>query len=248
MTAPLIHPSAIVNPNAKIGKNVKIGPFCIIHGNVLIGDNSKIDAYSEIGIKTNLGDGSPLVIGHDSHLRSHAVFYESSKFGPGLITGHRVCVRELTRVGQNAQLGSGVDIQGHCTIGDFFRTHNSVHIGQKSKIGNFVWMFPEVLLTNDPNPPSNNLIGPEIGDFSVVAAKTVLLPGVKIGQHCFVGASSLVGIDIPDRKMASGNPAIILGDASIIRMKDDIRIRAYPWNKRFQRGYPEEVVLSWKDN
>lgn len=248
MTAPSIHPSAIVSPRATIGSNVEIGPFCIIHANVTIGSNTRIDAYSEIGIKTNLGDSSPLSIGPDSHIRSHAVFYESSKLGPGLITGHRVCVRELTEIGRNAQLGSGADIQGHCTIGDFFKTHNSVHIGQKSKIGNFVWMFPEVLLTNDPNPPSNNLIGPEVGDFSVIAAKTVLLPGVKIGKNCFIGASSLVGIDIPDEKMASGNPAIILGNASIIRMKDDIRIRAYPWNKRFHRGYPDDIILSWKES
>ena len=111
-------------------------------------------------------------------------------------------------------------------------------------------MYPDVLLTNDPNPPSdqNNFLGVQIGDFTVIAAKTTLLPGVLIGKNVFVSAQSLVGINVPDKKLVSGNPAKIIGEASMLRMKNDIRIRAYPWNKRFVRGYPEDVILSWQND
>lgn len=108
------------------------------------------------------------------------------------------------------KLGLPRTSKGTARSGDYVRTHRGVHIGQKSKIGNFVWMFPDVLLTNDPNPPSEVWYGPHVGDFAVIAARVVLLPGVKVGKHVFIAAQSLVGIDVPDETMASGNPAKIL--------------------------------------
>ncbi len=245
-----IHATAIIGINVKLGNNCEIGPFTIIHENVSLGNNVTIGSHCEIGIKTRLGDGSPLIIGDNALIRSHSVFYESSIIEEGLVTGHHTCVRELTKAGKGLQIGSASDIQGHCSIGDYVRTHRGVHIGQQSIIGNFVWMYPDVLLTNDPNPPSdqNNFLGVQIGDFTVIAAKTTLLPGVLIGKNVFVSAQSLVGINVPDKKLVSGNPAKIIGEASMLRMKNDIRIRAYPWNKRFVRGYPEDVILSWQND
>lgn len=240
-----IHPSAIVSPRASIGPECTIGPFTIVHDNVRMGSRVNIGSHCELGIATPLGDGSPLVIGDDAVIRSHSVFYECSSFGAGLVTGHHVAAREMTRAGAGLKIGSASDIQGHCEIGDYVRTHRGVHIGQQSRIGNFVWMFPDVLLTNDPNPPSDKLLGPRVGDFSVLAAKCTLLPGVTLGSKVFVAAHSLVGIDVPDGAMAAGNPAKVLGPASMVRLKNDIRVKAYPWHLRFTRGYPAEIVQSW---
>jgi acetyltransferase-like isoleucine patch superfamily enzyme len=231
-----IHASAIVSPRASIGSNVTIGPFCLIHDNVEIGNHSTIEAYCELGHPSRLSDGSPL-----------RMFYEGSSFGASLVTGHHVTVRELTRAGLNFQIGTKSDIQGHCRIGDYVRTHNSVHIGQKSVIGNFVWLFPDVLLTNDANPPCEILYGPIIGDFAVLASKVTILPGVKVGERAVIGAHSLVSSDVGPGMFANGSPAKSLCKASDIRMKNDPRVRAYPWQKRFHRGYPDSVVATWAD-
>lgn len=243
-----IHYTAIIGPNARLGEDCTIGAYTIIQDNVCLGNRVTVGSHCELGIPTSLGDGSPLMIGNDSLIRSHSVFYESSTLDAGLVTGHHTCVREMTVAGKGLQIGSATDIQGHCTIGDYVRTHRGVHIGKKSIIGNYVWLYPDVLLTNDPNPPSDesNFLGVQIGDFTVIAAKSTLLPGVVIGNHVLVSAQSVVGINVPDKKLVSGNPAKILGDASMIRMKNDVRVKAYPWNKRFFRGYPEKIVLSWK--
>jgi acyl-[acyl carrier protein]--UDP-N-acetylglucosamine O-acyltransferase len=243
-----IHPTAIVGPHAGLGEDCTIGEYTIIRDNVCLGNRVTVGSHCELGISTELGDGSPLMIGDDSLIRSHSVFYESSTLGAALVTGHHTCVREMTVAGKGLQIGSAADIQGHCVIGDYVRTHRNVHIGKRSIIGNYVWLFPDVLLTNDPNPPSDesNFLGVQIGDFSVISAKSTLLPGVVIGAHVLVSAQSLVGINIPDKKLAGGNPARIIGDTSILRMKNDIRVKAYPWHKRFFRGYPEEIVLRWK--
>jgi UDP-3-O-[3-hydroxymyristoyl] glucosamine N-acyltransferase len=241
----LIHPTAIVSPQAQIRTNVRIGAFSIIHPNVIIEEGTTIEPYCEIGHPTTLADGSPLIIGGQSLIRSHSILYEGSMFGPKLVTGHHVTVRERTVAGKNLQIGTKSDIQGHCSFGDFVRLHSNVHIGQKSTIGNFVWLFPDVLLTNDANPPSNDLHGAIVGDFSVLCAKVTILPGVNIGKHSVVGSQSLVGIDVQDGMFANGSPAKILCKASILRMKENPAQKAYPWPYRFSRGYPLEIVENW---
>lgn len=243
---PFIHPTAVVSSKAIIGEDVQVGPFCLIHDNVEIGSRTIIEGYCELGHPSQLSDGSPLRIGADSHIRSHSIFYEGSSFGDKLITGHHVTVRELTRAGLNFQIGTKGDIQGHCRIGDYVRTHSNVHIGQRSEIGNFVWLFPDVLLTNDPNPPSETLRGARIDDFVVIASKATLLPGVNIGAHAVIGAHTLVGIDVPPEMFCNGNPGKILCKASALRMIDNPAQRAYPWPNRFVRGYPDSVVSLWQ--
>lgn len=241
-----IHPTAIVSPDAQLGKAVVIGPYTIIHDNVRVGDRVRIDAYCEIGYPTPLAKGEPLVIGNDALIRSHSVFYQGSVFGNGLVTGHHVAVRELTLAGDGFQIGTFADIQGHCSIGHHVRTQSSVTIGHNSVIGNFVWLYPGVLLTNDPNPPSNQVCGVVIEDYAVVAAHATLLPGVRIGRGSFVTAHALVGQDMPPDSLVSGSPAKRMCRASDMRMKNDPRQKAYPWFKRFGRGYPPEVLSYWE--
>jgi acyl-[acyl carrier protein]--UDP-N-acetylglucosamine O-acyltransferase len=245
MSGPIIHPSSVIGSRARIRDDVTIGPFCLIHDNVEIKEGTTIESHCEIGLPTRLSNGTPLVLGRNSYIRSHSIFYEGSFFGDGLVTGHHVTVRECTKAGIGLQIGTKSDIQGHCEIGDYVRLHSNVHIGQKSKVGSFVWMFPDVLLTNDPNPPSDNLLGPLVCDYAVLCSKVTLLPGVRVGQHAVVGACSLVGINIDDGKFANGTPAKIQCDASLLRMKVNPALKAYPWPPRFQRGYPADVTKNW---
>ena len=238
-----IHPSAIVSPKAKLGKNIKIDAFSIIHENVQIGDNSEIGSHCEIGIKNHLSENLPLIIGPNSIIRSHSVFYEGSTFGDKLITGHRVTVREKTNAGVNFQIGTLSDIQGHCEIGDYVRLHSNVHIGQKSKIGNFVWIFPYVVLTNDPYPPSDNLVGVTVHDFAAIATMSVILPGATIAEGCLIGAHSTVkGLTEP-HCIYVGSPAKNVGSTSKIKLPDGTS--AYPWTQHFRRGYPEDITQNW---
>jgi len=243
----MIHLTAIVSEQATIGKNVQIGPFTIIHAGVTLEDNIKIGAYSEIGIDTPLAKEKMLTIGKNSNIRSKAVIYIGSNIGDELQTGHSITIRENSIIGKGVQLGNRTDVQGDCEIGNYTKMHADVHIGKMSKVGNYCWLFPEVLLTNDPTPPSNDLLGAILEDYVVVSSKSLLMPGVLVKQNAVISAGSLVNIDIPEGKLAQGNPAKIICDANILRLKTDIRIKAYPWYKRFFRGYPKEVVLEWQE-
>ncbi|MCG3767566.1 N-acetyltransferase [Vibrio cincinnatiensis] len=241
----MIHPTAIISNKAQIGKNVSIGAYSIIHDNVVISDNTIIESYCELGVSNHLSGGHLLTIGENSHIRSRSTFYEGSTFGNKLVTGHSVTVRENTVAGENFQLGTLSDIQGHCKIGDYVRTHSNVHIGQHSQIGNFVWLFPYVVLTNDPHPPSNVMQGVTVSDFAVIATMSVVLPGTKIAEGVFIGAHSCIGGRTEQDMLYTGSPAKKIGPASKIKLKDGSRQPAYPWRKHFHRGYPESIISQW---
>lgn len=238
-----IHPTAIISDKAKIGNNVTIGAYTIIYDNVEICDNTVVESFCEIGVSNHLSDSGILKIGKNSHIRSHSILYEASEFGDNLVTGHRVTIREKTFAGKNLQVGTLSDIQGHCSLGDFVRLHSNVHIGQKSRIGNFVWIFPYVVLTNDPTPPSNILQGVTIEDFAVIATMSVILPNTKISTGCLIGAHSLVKGITESECIYVGNPAKNIGRTDKIKLENGEP--AYPWTKHFKRGYPEYITKDW---
>lgn len=245
MTSFLIHPTAHIEPGARLGDNVSVGPFTLIHANVEIGGDTQIGSHCEIGLPTPLAGGLPLVIGAGAVIRSHSVMYEGSIYGEGLRTGHRVTMRERTTVGRNAQFGTLADIQGDVEIGDFFRSHSNVHVGKHSRIGNFVWIFPYCVLTNDPHPPSQVQVGCVIEDYAVVATMAVVLPGVRVGAHSVVGAHSLVNRDVEPHMLVAGNPARNIRPAREVKLKDGTGRAAYPWPTHFREGYPEDAFQGW---
>lgn len=241
----MIAASAIVSPKARLAADVRVGPFCIIHDDVEIGAGSVIEAYCEIGYPTPLAQGRPLQIGANALIRSHSVFYQGSRFGDGLLTGHRVTVRENIEAGLNLQIGTLSDLQGDATFGDYVRLHSNVHIGKHSTVGSFVWIFPYVVLTNDPHPPSEVRAGCVVGDYAVVATMSVLLPGASVGEHALVAAHSMVGKDVAPHTVVGGSPAKFLCNTRDIKRKDGSGAPAYPWTSHFTRGYPPDVVAQW---
>jgi acetyltransferase-like isoleucine patch superfamily enzyme len=241
----MIHPTALIDEKAKIGNGVRIGAYTIVHANVSIGDNTEIGSHCEIGVPSSLSGGAPLIIGNSSLIRSHSVFYEGSSFGEKLVTGHRVTVREKTEAGDAFQVGTLGDIQGHCKIGNFVKFHSNVHIGQHSTIGNYVWIFPYVVLTNDPHPPSNVMMGVTIEDYVAIATMTIILPGVTVKSGALVGAHSSVNKTVEPDTVVAGSPAKFICDTSAIKLKDGSGESAYPWRRHFHKGYPEAAVALW---
>lgn len=240
----MIHPTALVSPGAVIGEGVSIGPFSVVMDDVTLGDGTTVQSHCVLGERAGSWAGERLVIGERSIIRSHSVLYAGSILGQGLVTGHNSMIREGTRSGANLQVGSLSDIQGDCSFGDFVRLHSNVHVGKGSVIGDFVWLFPYVVLTNDPHPPSHVFKGCSVEDWAVIATGSVLLPGVSVGKDALVGAMSLVRRDVPEGAVVAGVPARVLGDAADIRRQDGSGEPAYPWRAHFARGYPEEIVSS----
>jgi len=240
----LIMINSIISLKAKISNSAKIGNFCTINDNVVIGDNCIIEDYVSLGV-SNSDKHDPLIIKENSKIRAYSLFYSGSEFGPNLVTGHRVMVREGIQAGRDLQLGTMADLEGEAKIGDYVRIHCSSHISQLSIIENFCWIYPYVVLTNDPTPPSDIRKGCLIKEFAIIATHACLLPGVTIGSNALVAAAALVSKNVPDNKIVAGVPAKVVGDVSSIKLQNSQK-SAYPWKNHFSRGYPKELINEWK--
>ena len=67
-------------------------------------------------------------------------------------------------------------------------------VAQHARIGDFVWLFPHVVLTNDPHPPSHDrfFAGPIVEDYAAVGARSCILPGIRLGTRSLVAAGATV--------------------------------------------------------
>ena len=77
---------------------------------------------------------------------------------------------------------------------------------------------PYVILTNDPIPPSYIKKGVIIEPFAVVCTRSTILPGKKIGFGSFVGANSLVNLNLKPEMIGSGNPFKIRANINTLKI------------------------------
>lgn len=245
----MIHPTAFVSDGADIADDVEVGAFTVIHDGVVIGSGSVIGSHCLIGEPTDLAFRRPLVLGARSLVRSHSVLYAGSTFEERLETGHHVTIREGTTAGPNLRVGTLSDLQGDTTFGRYVRLHSGVQVHKGSTVGDFVWIFPSAVLTNDPHPPSDvALAGVTVEEFAVIAAMACVAPGVRVGARSLVAASSMVVRDVPPDTVVRGVPARSVGPTSEVLLRDGSGSPAYPWTRHFHRGYPKDIVEAWESD
>lgn len=257
----------VIGNNSYIGKNVSLGDGvviknnCIIEDNVILGNGVIVDHNSIIRSDVTIGDGSyigansivgeyqmdymqdheyhrhELTIGKKAIIRSGSIIYGGSRIGNDFQTGHQVTIREESEIGNNVSIGTLSDIQGRCKLGNYVRLHSNVHVGMHSRIDDCVWIFPYVVLTNDPMPPSENVFGCHIHSFAIIATNAILLPGIEVKNDALIGAGSVVTKDVNEYEVVFGNPAKVNGD--VRDMKDRVSGEAhYPWRCHFDRAMP----------
>jgi acetyltransferase-like isoleucine patch superfamily enzyme len=126
---------------------------------------------------------------------------------PTLRIGDRVNIEQGVHIVCNCEITieNDVSITPYCVIVDTDHPHDPPDRGPK--IGNRLSTQPSSV---------------HIGEGSFIGAHTVILPNVKIGKYCVIGAGSVVNKSIPDYCVAAGIPAKILSvfDTSTRRWKN----------------------------
>jgi acetyltransferase-like isoleucine patch superfamily enzyme len=98
------------------------------------------------------------------------------------------------------ELGEGVHLASHTCIYTH-SSHNAIRLLGKK--------FIEV---EAMHRPAYNISSVSIGAFTFVGTHCVILPGVKIGKGCIIGAGSVVTKDVKDFEIVAGNPATVKGN------------------------------------
>lgn len=232
-----ISKSAIIGVKVQIGRNTIIHDNVEIMNNTIIGDNCIIGEPGNQSYNDDNHINPKTVIGSNSLIRSGSIIYSGSLFGEYFTTGNMVSIREKSIFGNHCSVGTFSDVQGAVTFGDYCRLNSHVQIASKCMFGSFVFIYPMVVFTNDPLPPSNHLTGSTVGNFSQIAAGSIILPGLTIGKHCLIGAQSLINKSVPDYEFHAGNPAVRIGKVNHIWSKENKRPH-YPWPYNFEKNLP----------
>lgn len=185
----------------------------IQYGTNRLGKNAQVFEPVTLGFPSReyLGakDFPGVTIGDDAVIRSGSIIYCDVIIGDRFQCGHNVIIREKTVIGDNTSVGTASVIEGYSSIGNNVRMQSMVFIPTHTEIADGVFIGPAVVLTNDRYPPTGKpeLKGPVIEENAVIGAKSIILPGIKIGKGAAVAAGALVTHDVPAGMMAIGSPA-----------------------------------------
>jgi acetyltransferase-like isoleucine patch superfamily enzyme len=138
--------------------------------------------------------------------------------GEGFQTGSKAIIREESHFGTNCSFGALSQCDGQVKIGNNCRFHNNVFIATFTTIEDNVHFYPMSCTVDSLHPPcQKGREGPFLGEGTIVGAKVLILPRVKIGKGAILAGAAVVTHDVPAGMVVAGAPA------KIIRRKDEVR-------------------------
>src|SRR5690348_6512541 len=174
-----IHPTAIIDPSAKVPESCNIGPFCIIGEDVELGENCQLLSHVVLGGPTKIGDNNRvfpfttlglepqdlkfkgektrLEIGNDNVIRESATIHRGTPGGGG-----------ITRVGNNCLIMAYTHIAHDCTIAD-----NVIMANAATLAGHVT-----------------------VEEFAVVGALCPVHQFVRIGAYSYIGGGTTITQDV----------------------------------------------------
>jgi acetyltransferase-like isoleucine patch superfamily enzyme len=134
---------------------------------------------------------------------------EKAKIGENVKIWHFSYVGDNTEIGDNVSIGSLAHIDYDVKIGENTRIEGQAYIPPLSRIGKNVFIGPAAVLTNDPYPMCNKMIGVTIEDNAIIGARAVIKAGLTVGKNSVVAMGAVVTKNVPENTVVIGSPASI---------------------------------------
>jgi UDP-N-acetylglucosamine acyltransferase len=185
-----IHPTALIDPKARLAKGVQVGPYSIVGPQVEIGEASWIGAHVVLDGRTRIG-------------RNNRIFHFASIGGPP----------------QDKKYGgedSTVDIGDGNTIREYVTINRGTALDKgATRVGDDNWIMAYVHFAHDCQVGSHTIFANAcqlaghvaVGDWAILGATTLVHQFVHIGAHAFTGMGSFLPQDLPPYVTAAGNTA-----------------------------------------
>lgn len=189
-----IHPSAVVSPRARIGRDCYIGPYSIIGEDVELGESVRLESHCVVDGKTSIGEGTHVFPFVSIGLAPQDLKYqgEPSK----TIIGRRNQIREFVTIHRGTS-GGGMLTR----IGDDCLLMAQAHIAHDCLLGN------EVIMANAATLAGHVIIE----DRANIGAYSGVHQFCRVGQEAYVGGYSVVVKDALPFALTVGNHARCYG-------------------------------------
>lgn len=176
----MIHSTAIISPDARLGEGVEVGPYALIGPEVSIGDGSRIDSHAVVESHVRMGKncrvssfasvGAPP---QDLKFRGEETWVE---------IGDDVVVREYATINRGTATGVGTTRVGNnCMIMAYCHVAHDCQVGSRVIMANAATLAGHI----------------EIEDGAFIGGLTGVHQFVKIGTLAMIGAQSGVSQDVP---------------------------------------------------
>src|SRR5450830_1859131 len=138
----------------------------------------------------------------------------SATIGAGTRVWQFVVVLAGAKIGQNCNICSHCLVENDVVIGDRVTVKSGVQLWDGTRLGDDVFIGPNVTFTNDKYPKSRNVnfkrVTTWIESGASIGGGATLLPGVMVGAGATVGAGAVVTRDVPPGATVVGNPARVI--------------------------------------
>ena len=190
----MIHSTAVIDDDARIGNDVEIGPYACIGAGVTLGDGCRVGAHAIIE--------GPTEIGPENDIAPHAVLgrppqdlgYRGEptrlEMGAGNI------VREFVTIHRGTPKDRGLT-----SVGDHNMFMAYSHVGHDCIVGN------HVVLANGATLAGHVTVEDRVN----IAGLCAIHQFARIGEYAMLGGGTMAPMDIPPYTMASGNHARLFG-------------------------------------
>jgi UDP-N-acetylglucosamine acyltransferase len=181
-----IHPTAIVDPSAKVPASCSIGPYCVVGAEVELGENCQLLSHVVVG--------GPTKIGSDNQIHSFAaiggapqdITYRGEP--TRLEIGDRNVIREYVTITRGTAKGTGVT-----RVGSDILIMAYAHIGHDCVIGDHAMLVNGATLAGHVT----------VEEWAVVGALCPVHQYVRIGAHAYVGGGTTITQDVLPFSMTS---------------------------------------------
>lgn len=206
-----IHPSAIIEKGAKIGKNVIIGPNTFVSKDSEIGDYCTIGANNVIK-HTSIGNN--VLIGSNNSIGENGFGYFKKDNGKSELFPHygRVVIMDDVHIGNNTCIDRG--------------SLSDTVIETGVKIDNLIHIAHNVIIGENSYIIACSMIGGSvrIGKNCWIAPSSVIRNGIILGDNVTVGLGSVVVKNVPSNTIVMGNPAMPKDDFLSLRKQHKLFI------------------------
>jgi len=215
--APGIHPTAVVDPSAQIGKCVSIQPHAVIESGARIGDDTIIGAGSYIGHETVIGPGCLIyprvTIRERSRIGSRVIIHSGAVigadgFGFEMVDGRQQKIQQLgiVQIDDDVEIGANTTVDrarfGQTWIQEGVKIDNLVQIAHNVVIGKNSVIVAQTGISGSTRVGERVMMGGQVG----------IVGHLEIGDGTAIGAQSGVSKSLPGG-VWFGSPAVPLGEA-----------------------------------
>jgi UDP-N-acetylglucosamine acyltransferase len=188
MNAPLIHPTAVIDPSATLAADVRVGAFCLIGADVVIGEGTEIGPHCSIH--------GPTRIGRNNRFIGHAAIGgepQDKKYNAErteLVIGDDNVIREFVTINRGTAGGGGIT-----TVGNDNWMLAYTHVAHDCHVGNHCVFSNNTTLAGHVT----------VGDYVIISGFAGAHQFCRIGAHAFLGMGALTNGDVPPFTMVGSD-------------------------------------------